>query len=177
MSGLLEISALRGARIEDVCILEMALVEAGPDGLPIFRHHLAPFIQAVRIELHLADGRLVEVGDYQTPRGEFPLGAWLTDESGRASASPLLEHPIYRLAPEPHIPRGVIDDVGLECAEGEVLQVNLRIGGSAIAIRAAEVIEHHYDYFAFCDFADAALVFPDAADVGRTQFGELMSWR
>ncbi|HVK81024.1 MAG TPA: hypothetical protein VM915_10480, partial [Verrucomicrobiae bacterium] len=59
------IASLRGARIAHATIVEMALVERGPDGLPIFRHAAAPFIQATRIEFALADGRFALFSNYQ----------------------------------------------------------------------------------------------------------------
>jgi hypothetical protein len=170
-------SALRGARIEDAFIIEMALVERGHDGLPMFRHRLTPFIQAVRVELRLTDGRIANFGDYQTANGEFPLGVWFTSDISGDSGSGLLEHPIYRIAPQPHIPLGVIDDVGLELVDEGVLQMNLWIDGVAIALRAGEVIEHSSEQFAICDLAGSTLVYLDATDVSHTRFGETLSWR
>jgi len=171
-----QIRALRGARIEDASIVEMALIERGPDGLPIFRHRLAPFIQAVCVDLRLADSRVAQIHDYQTDDADFPLGIWFTDTSSDEYSARLLGHPIYRTALPPHIPRGEISDVQLALVDESVLQITLRVGDAAIAIRAGEVIEHSDGYFATVDFSGSTLVFLDAADVDRTKFGEVMSW-
>jgi hypothetical protein len=172
-----QMRALRGARIEDASILEMALVECGSDGLPIFRHRLAPFIQAVRVDLRLSDGRVVQFHEHQTEDADFPLGMWFADTSSEEVSARLLQHPIYRIAPQPHIPRSEIRDAQLELVRDEVLQITLRIGDASIALRAGEVIEHADGYFAVCDFGGSTLIYLDVADVARTQFGEVISWR
>ena len=45
--------------------VEMALCEAGPDGLPRWRDASVPFLQLDRLDVALSDGRLASIVTYQ----------------------------------------------------------------------------------------------------------------
>lgn len=174
------IASLRGARIAQVTIVEMALVERGPDGLPIFRHAAAPFIQAIRIELALADGRFALFSNDQND-SDFPISMEFSSttsiEAHWADATREGEPSIYRIAPHTNFPIGFVAAVEPRLnANGDISEIAMTLEGNQIILRAGEVIEHADSTFAFCDMAGSILVFPSAQDLSRVELNKTLSW-
>lgn len=174
------IASLRGARIAHATIVEMALVERGLDGLPIFRHAAAPFIQATRIELALADGRFALFSNYQND-SDFPISMEFSPttsiETHWADTTHNGEPSIYRIAPHPNFPIGFVTAAEPRLnANGDISEIAVTLEGDEVILRAGEVIEHADSTFAFCDLAGSILVFLSAQDRSRVELNKTLSW-
>lgn len=184
------IASLRGERVESATVVEMALVKGGPNGQPIFRHSSAPFIQAIQIELALDSGRFALFSNYQnddTSDGftDFPIGMDLLTESLIKPEKPYWEEvlrdgefSIYRLAPHPNFPLGLITDAkAILNANGDIAEIAIEVGGQPTLLFAGEVMEDQNDTFGICELAGSILLFPNPEDRQRTNFNEAVSWR
>ncbi len=154
------ITSLRGRRIEQAIVVEMALVQEGPDELPIFRHSAAPFIQAVKIELALDDGRFALFSNYQNE--EFPIAMDYAESSSMEPhwAEPTYngEPSIYRFAPTPNFPLGLITAAEARLNnDGDISEVAITVEnnkGSALCRRGHRRLGRHVRIlrFSWLDF-------------------------
>ncbi|HVV33220.1 MAG TPA: hypothetical protein VHC73_08345 [Vitreimonas sp.] len=175
------IASLRGKRITRATVVKMALIDQGPGGLPVFRHPAAPFVQAIKIELALDDGRFALFSNYQND-GDFPISMGILAESSIeahwADATREGEPSIYRLASPPNFPLGLVTSAETRLnANGDIAEVAMAVEGREVVLRAGEVIEHAGNTFAFCDMAGSILLFLSADARSTAKLNETLSWR
>jgi hypothetical protein len=173
------LSSLRGASVKRAKIVEMAIAEKDDAGSPIFRHAGLPFIQAISIELELADGRYACFGNYQND-SDFPISLDISRstsiEDHWNAAEREGEPSIYRFVTDPEFIEGdiVAAEARLDKA-GNIFEVELGIGDRQVLLHAGEVIEHGELRVAACDMGGSILLFRDARDVAAARLNEIVT--
>lgn len=173
--------SLRDTTVVQVSVTEMALIENTAEGMPIFRHEAAPFIQTVKIELVLSDGRFAIFDNHQNDY-TFPIGINFAEESQTKKQWPAFtpdgEPSIYRLAPDIDIPLDKIENVKVIIDDrGDIEEISLNIGDRTIVLKAGEVIEDWGDTFVVKRLGGSILLFTEPDDIRRVHFDEKISWR
>lgn len=169
------IESLVGCEVAQALIVEMAMIEEGPDGLPIFRIPALPFVQCHLIELVLDDGRVARLSNYQN---EMTFGICVEfNESFSIDNSWSLPLPgmegapsIYRAPDDIRFPLGEITMVNVGLDENmDATQIEMTISGSRILLKAGEIIED-CGGFTIAEQDESVLLFLRADDVSSVRF-------
>jgi hypothetical protein len=130
--------ALGGCRVTRWFGIEMALRDAGPDGLPDWQDESVPFLQLSRLNLILADGTRAAIITYQNDDrfglcrdDTLPPFEFLTSEPGS----------IFRERPLDELPPGEIRSVSVLTSDGDIAEVRLDVDGREVLLWAGEVYE------------------------------------
>lgn len=150
--------------------VEMAFIENGPGGLPVFGGEDAPFLQLDRLDVELASARTLRVRAYQN---DDRFGLWLWEPSPSEGGTlqgpaPLVDADwdgIFRVARLDDLPTGPITKATAELdEEGEISVVTLSFGDVELALVAGEVFEQWAPDPPRVVFGDeSVLVFTDQA--------------
>ncbi len=134
--------ALAGTAVTHYAAVEMAFLDQGSDGTPVFGQDDAPFQQLSWLRICLADGAEIPVQTYQS---DDAFGLWIPDASTleRVNHSTEFEEgSIYRSADLGHLPTGRIERVRVEPNEyGDLSVVTLEFAKSQLDLVAGEVHE------------------------------------
>ena len=170
------VASLKGSTIVRASVVEMALVEQGTHGLPIFRNAAAPFIQAIEVELALADGRFAVFSNWQNDDG-FPICMEILSSSVIKphwdDVTRYEEPSIFRLASDLNMPVGLVTGIETELDQnGAIVAVVLAFEGNEVVLRAGEVNELTNNVITLDDMGGSILIFLSPNDRSRTEFNK-----
>ena len=131
--------ALAGHTVLRYRATEMALVESGPSGAPVFGRHSQPFLQLNYLQLWLAGHPPVVVGTYQNDdTWGLSLEERLVLEGDAATRTS-----VFREANLSQLPLGVITAVGARRdSAGDLATITLGFATEEIVLAAGEVYEN-----------------------------------
>ena len=164
--------ALVGRTVVGYSATEMAFVEEGPDGVPVFGGADAPFRQLDWLRLHLSGGDSVVVQTYQADYSFGLCKAEREAATGPRFRAEFESGSIFRAADLTSLPSGEVERVEVELdGEGEVSVVSLAVAGSVLELVAGEVHERRSGPPAVHFGDESVLVFTDR-DARRSLMGE-----
>jgi hypothetical protein len=162
--------ALQGRTIEQVIIWEMALLDAGHDGKPVFDHPACPFLQAWVLYLRLPPDDAVKILTYQN---DDWFGLYAAPVSTEAELVPDESDAdsIFRKRELLTFPQGEITAVSIHQNEAEdISEVTLVIGQHTVLLKAGEVDERWDGSIYVRRDDESVLIFLDPRDVERITF-------
>ena len=156
------IERLLGRTVTSWVGIEMAILETGTDGAPVFEDDRVPCLQLMRLTATLDTD---ETFAFVTAQNETEFGLWrVPDSQAFATDDP---QSIYRQRVLVDLPTGDITKTSIRSSEaGDIAEVELHFGDSALLLIAGEVWEERGDALSFHRFDESVLAFtdPSAAD-------------
>jgi hypothetical protein len=148
--------ALLGTRITGWTAVEMAIVDVGPDGSPLFEVVGIDCLQLWRLELETADG-LKAITAYQNN------DLWGLQIDSAAQRSVHEVDGIFRRRRLSELPTGDVEAVTVRRAVPtlDVAEVELEVNGATVTLVAGEIEEHVSAQLSFRWLDESVLVFTD----------------
>lgn len=146
--------ALLGTRITGWTAVEMAIVEVGPDGSPLFEVAGIECLQLWRLELETADG-LKAINTYQNN------DLWGLQVESAAQRSVHEVDGIFRRRRLSELPTGDVEAVTVRRAVPtlDVAEIELEVSGATVTLVAGEIEEHVGARLSFRWLDESVLVF------------------
>lgn len=168
---------LKGRSIEKVFIVEMAFIEEGQDGKPVFEHPKCPFLQAYRLYLCFPSDEFVLIYVHQTDN--WSLNSEPADnhhDSFVEKLESLYVHSIFRKREIIDFPKGQIISVTITQTEGaDISEIKLVVGNQAVLLKSGEVYENNDGSLSVTATDESILVFLDPNDVNKVDFNKPLS--
>jgi len=165
---------LNGKVIESAAIVEMAMIESGPNNQPVFRLPDLPFIQAHLIELSLSKGELVSFLTHQND-DTWGIALEYIEKSFAEEVVRRLhtkeEASIFKIADDIEFPTGAIQNTEVKNdKKGDVTEIELTIGNHKILMKAGEVHETGGNNYRVTNSDESILLFLDSDDAKKVVF-------
>ena len=167
------LAGMAGQTLTGARMIEMALFEQGPDGVPRWTHPELPFRQAHLLDLVFGDSTVIRL---RTHQNDDSWGLWPRQEPVALSGlpDPFKGHgaaAIFRFVASVPLPFGRVTSVRHKLDDKQdITEVHITTDTGAFALKAGEVIEDHGGRYRVCQQDESVLIFHDPSHIARGPF-------